>query len=276
MNRRDAILGSLVAPFFPWGKKAKAKEEVVKKKLSPVVHEKYPATYMFEHVAMQDGWAAEFPLDFLAPDNTNEMVAFEWNCNSKQVIEVKNADYITVQMGLNPLQNKHEIEDAALKLLIYAGTYRNIAVFDCETQPGEFRPRLVALMKATFKDNLVRDSCKKLTHILCSTSAHADTVFWRKKYDEDGNLIEDGISETIKRNPDGTASEVLGVQICPVENFSDYMNYYKNIVHGSLATDHDEELIVGVSAGDAFVCPTRATTCGLAVLDSRRIILGSC
>lgn len=186
----------------------------------------------------------------------------------------------------------------AWKTLLMAGLDRNILVYDAAAAAGTFTKRLVSLMKATMRrrggGNTGSRNRGRLTDIYMSPEGLEDMREWG---------IDD-IDEITRREiylmQDGTIARVFNVNLHDLDELGEnqeFQNYYLNVLGGTLGPS-DTELVVGLDLqrSDSFVMPIREDVqvwddpalhrqrregfygwgeVGFAVLDNRRVLLGS-
>jgi hypothetical protein len=144
-----------------------------------------------------------------------------------------------------------KVTDDMFHTFIAAGTDRNILMYDGDTKPGEFSPRLISLMKH-IAWNRDRD---KLTHIVISPEAHEQTKEWADKK-----------SYKILRHQNGCIQRILGVNLISLDEMGEkqeYQTFFKNSVNGHLES-HDKELVIGLNNGTnnaMFIQPTTNFVC---------------
>lgn len=191
-----------------------------------------------------------------------------------------------------------KINDDGWHTLLTAGADRNILVFDADATAGQFTKRLISLMKSVMVRNgggntgSIRRS--KLTDVFLSPEAIEDIRNWGV----------DQVDETTRREiytaADGTINRIFGVNLQDLVEFGEgqeYQAFFTSALSGTLATG-DLELVVGLdmSINDSFLMPVKQEVTifedptlhrqqragvygwaelGFAVLDNRRILLGS-
>jgi hypothetical protein len=191
-----------------------------------------------------------------------------------------------------------KINDDGWHTLLTAGADRNILVFDADATAGQFTKRLVSLMKSVMVRNgggntgSVRRS--KLTDLFLSPEALEDIRNWGV------DQVDDVTRREIYTAADGTINRIFGVNLQDLVEFGEgqeYQAFFTGQLSGSLATG-DLELVVGMdmSINDSFLMPVKQPVTifedpalhrqqragvygwaelGFAVLDNRRILLGS-
>lgn len=182
--------------------------------------------------------------------------------------------------------------------LMYAGVDRNIMVFDSDASAGQFTKRLVSLLKTTMRrnggGNSTSDNRGKLTDLWLSPEAIEDIRNWGV------DQVDEVTRRDIFTSEDGKVSRIFSVNLHDIDELGEgqeYQVYFVNELAGALQAS-DVELVIGLdmSAGDSFVNPVREDLKvyeddtmlrarragfyaweehGFAVLDQRRVILGS-
>lgn len=212
-----------------------------------------------------------------------------WNV-LQRMIEVLEAGFIK------------KINDDAWATLLAAAVDRNILISDPNATAGQFTPRLITLMKTFMRRNGGGNSAtmnrSRLTHLYVSPEALDDIRAWNL------DLIPDTIRARIFDAADGTGDmmNLYNVEISALDEFGEgqeYQDYYTsaNGLNSSMAAN-DLEIVLGLDRqrSDSFVMPVRKPlqiwedntvhrqgifslygnqSFGLAVLDSRRTLLGS-
>ncbi len=192
-----------------------------------------------------------------------------------------------------------KLNDDAWQTVLTAGYDRNIIVFDSDAAAGQFTKRLVSLMKTVMRRNGGGNSSStnrgKLTDLYLSPEAMEDIRNWGV------DQVDEVTRHEIMVAGDGTVNRIFSVNLHDLDELGEdqeYQNFFLNALAGSLATGGDVELVVGLdlSANDAFVMPVRQDLQvfeddqmhrqrraglyawqehGFAILDNRRVILGS-
>lgn len=193
-----------------------------------------------------------------------------------------------------------KINNDGFHTLIAAAVDRNILVYDADATAGVFTKRLVSLMKNVMLRNAGGNATSlgrgRLTDIFLSPEAIEDVRNW--------NL--DQVDELTRReiylasDDSSTLTRIFGVNLHPMYELgvgAEYQQYFTNQLGGSLAAG-DEELVIGVdlSKRDSFLMPVTLPISvfadpgmhrrqeegyygwgefGFAVMDNRRVILGS-
>lgn len=191
-----------------------------------------------------------------------------------------------------------KINDDGWHTLLTAGADRNILVFDADATAGQFTKRLVSLMKSVMVRNgggntaSIRRS--KLTDLFLSPEALEDIRNWGV------DQVDEMTRREIYTAADGSINRIFGVNLQDLVEFGEgqeYQLFFTGSLGGSLATG-DVELVVGMdmSINDSFLMPMKQEVTifedptlhrqqragfygwaelGFAVLDNRRILLGS-
>lgn len=184
--------------------------------------------------------------------------------------------------------------------LLGAGADRGIVVYDADADAGQFTKRLVSLMSTVMRRNSGGNTASirrgSLTDLYVSPESIEDVRNW-------------GIDQVdeITRREIFVASQngelivrIFGVNLHPLDELGEnqvYQTYYTSTLSGTLASA-DVELVVGLDLGsnDSFLMPIKEDLVvaedptfhrrqlasfygwreqGFAVLDNRRVILGS-
>lgn len=191
-----------------------------------------------------------------------------------------------------------KMNDDGWHTLLAAGSDRNILVFDSNAAAGQFTKRLISLLKTVMRRNGGGNSTSTgrstLTDLYVSPEALEDIRNWGM----------DQVDEITRREiwvaQDGTINRIFGVNLHDLDELGEgqeYQDYYTNVLSASLQAS-DVELVVGLdlSVNDSFVHPIREELgvfedddlhrrrragfyawleAGYAVLDNRRVLLGS-
>lgn len=183
--------------------------------------------------------------------------------------------------------------------IITAAADRNIIVLDSDAAAGQFTKRLVSLMKLVMRRNGGGNSTSnnrgRLTDLYLSPEAMEDIRNWNV----------DQVDEITRReifvaDGDHAMNRIFGVNLHSLDELGEgqeYQLFYENELGGSMPGT-DVEIVVGLdlSKNDSFVMPVREGVSlfadetlhrqrraglygwaeqGFAVLDNRRVILGS-
>jgi len=193
-----------------------------------------------------------------------------------------------------------KINDDGWHTLLAAGVDRNILVYDGDATAGQFSKRLVSLMKTVMRRNGGGNTGSvnrtSLTDMYVSPEALEDIRNWGV----------DQVDEVTRReiylaSDDGAViTRVFGVNLHDLDELGEgqeYQSFFVNQLSGALQAS-DVELVVGMdlNASDSFIMPMKQEVqifeddtlhrhqragwygwaeLGFAVLDNRRIILGS-
>ena len=193
-----------------------------------------------------------------------------------------------------------KMNDDGWHTLLAAGVDRNILVYDGDAADGQFTKRLISLMKTVMRRNAGGNSGSlsrgKLTDLYLSPEALEDIRNWGV----------DQVDETTRREiyqagDDASAiTRIFGVNLHDMDEMGEnqeYQKFFSNQLAASL-NGTDPELVVGIdrTANDSFIMPIKQDVqifeddalhrqqragfygwaeVGFAVLDNRRILLGS-
>ena len=191
-----------------------------------------------------------------------------------------------------------KMNDDGWHTVLAAGVDRNIMVYDADATAGQFTKRLVSLMKTVMRRNGGGNSASisrsKLTDLYLSPEALEDIRNWQV----------DQIDEITRREiflaADGGITRLFQVNLHDIDELGEsqeYQNFFANQLSGSLQGS-DLELVVGLDqlSDDSFIMPVKQEVqvfeddnlhrhqkaglygwaeIGFAVLDNRRVLLGS-
>jgi hypothetical protein len=191
-----------------------------------------------------------------------------------------------------------KMNDDGWHTLLAAGVDRNIVVYDSDASQNQFTKRLVSLMKTVMRRNGGGNSASTnrgiLTDLYVSPEAMEDIRNWGI------DQIDEFTRREIYTAADGTLNRVFGVNLHDRDELGvgqEYQLFYSNVLQATLPSG-DSEIIVGLDLRkrDSFIMPVRAEVQifedetlhrqkragfygwaeqGFAVLDNRRVILGS-
>lgn len=193
-----------------------------------------------------------------------------------------------------------KMNDDGWHTMLAAGVDRNIVVYDSDAGAGQFTKRLVSLMKTVMRrnggGNSTSNNRAQLTDLYLSPEALEDIRNWGV----------DQVDEVTRReiyvanDGAGSLTRVFGVNLHSLDELGEgqeYQLYFENVLGGSMPGS-DVEVVVGLdlSKRDSFIMPVREQVQifedeslhrqkragyygwaeqGFAVLDNRRVILGS-
>jgi hypothetical protein len=191
-----------------------------------------------------------------------------------------------------------KLNDDGWHTVLAAGVDRNIMVYDADATQGQFTKRIVSLLKTVMRRNgggntgsLVRG---KLTDMYLSPEALEDVRNWQV------DQIDEITRREIFMAADGGITRLFQVNLHDIDELGEsqeYQNFFTNQLSGSLQGS-DLELVVGLDLGnrDSFIMPVKQEVqifeddnlhrhqkaglygwaeLGFAVLDNRRVLLGS-
>ena len=193
-----------------------------------------------------------------------------------------------------------KMNDDGWHTLLAAGVDRNILVYDGDAADGQFTKRLISLLKTVMRRNAGGNtgsiSRGAMTDLYCSPEAIEDIRNWG--IDQVDEVTR---RENYNSSDDGAPlTRVFGVNLHDIDELGEgqeYQLFYSNQLGGSL-NGSDPELVVGLdlSANDSFIMPIKQEVqvyedaslhrqqragfygwaeIGFAVLDNRRVLLGS-
>ena len=191
-----------------------------------------------------------------------------------------------------------KMNDDGWHTVLAAGVDRNIMVYDADATAGQFTKRLVSLMKTVMRRNgggnsgsLVRS---RLSDLYLSPEALEDIRNWQV------DQIDEITRREIFMAADGGITRLFQVNLHDIDELGEsqeYQNFFTSQLSGSLQGS-DLELVVGLdlSNRDSFIMPVKQEVqifeddnlhrhqkaglygwaeLGFAVLDNRRVLLGS-
>ena len=193
-----------------------------------------------------------------------------------------------------------KMNDDGWHTLLAAGVDRNILVYDGDAANGQFTKRLISLLKTVMRRNAGGNtgsiSRGAMTDLYCSPEAIEDIRNWGI------DQVDEVTRREIYNSSDDGAplTRVFGVNLHDIDELGEgqeYQLFYSNQLGGSL-NGSDPELVVGLdlSANDSFIMPIKQEVqvyedaslhrqqragfygwaeIGFAVLDNRRVLLGS-
>jgi len=169
------------------------------------------------------------------------------------------------EVFINSFKIKENINKEAMKLIVAAGSDRNMVVYDSECRSGEFSLKLVSLMNQVARRNLILNRKQNLTDI-----------FMRKShmYQPPTNLKT--IGEAI--NKKHHIQQIYGVSIHGIDDDSWNIveEFYRSSCKGSYGPN-DRNIVIGVIRDEYnFLNPVfTKLEMGLAILSNSNILLGS-
>lgn len=215
---------------------------------------------------------------------------------------LRDANWPVVQRMLEVLEAGFikKINDDGWQTILSAGVDRNIIVNDTNAAAGQFTPRLISLLQTIMRRNGGGNSTSmdrsRLTDLIMSPEAHIDIRSWGL------DLVPDAVRANIyyanENNQD--LIRIYNVNLMAMDEFGDdqeYQLYYENELSGTMAAS-DVEIVIGLDRqrDDSFMMPYKEDLqtyeddnmhrrnlfgvyarmeLGFAVLDSRRVLLGS-
>jgi hypothetical protein len=193
-----------------------------------------------------------------------------------------------------------KMNDDGWHTLLAAGVDRNILVYDGDAADGQFTKRLISLMKTVMRRNAGGNTGSlnrtKLTDLYLSPEALEDIRNWGVD-----QVDEVTRREIYQAGDDASAiTRIFGVNLHDMDELGEnqeYQKFFSNQLAASL-NGSDPELVVGIdrTANDSFIMPIKQDVqifeddalhrhqragfygwaeVGFAVLDNRRILLGS-
>jgi hypothetical protein len=191
-----------------------------------------------------------------------------------------------------------KMNDDGWHTLLAAGVDRNIVVYDSDAASGQFTKRLVSLMKTVMRRNGGGNSASNnrgmLTDLYVSPESMEDIRNWGI------DQVDEVTRREIYTAGDGAINRVFGINLHDLDELGEgqeYQLFYSSVLNGTLPGS-DNEVVVGLDLRkrDSFIMPVREEVQifeddtlhrqkragfygwaeqGFAVLDNRRVILGS-
>ena len=207
-------------------------------------------------------------------------------------------DVVGRAMEVLEAQFVKKMNDDGWHTLLAAGVDRNIVVYDNDALQGQFTKRLVSLMKTVMRRNGGGNSASNnrgmLTDLYVSPEAMEDIRNWGL------DQVDEITRREIYTAADGTLNRVFGINLHDRDELGvgqQYQNFYSATLGGALPASK-EEIVVGLDLRrrDSFIMPVRQEVQifedetlhrqrragfygwaeqGFAVLDNRRVLLGS-
>jgi hypothetical protein len=193
-----------------------------------------------------------------------------------------------------------KMNDDGWHTILAAGVDRNIVVYDSDAATGQFTKRLVSLMKTVMRRNGGGNSASnnrgQLTDLYVSPEAMEDIRNWG--VDQVDELTRREIY--VASDNAGVLNRVFGINLHDLDELGvgqEYQLFYENVLNGTMPAG-DVEICVGLDLRkrDSFIMPIRQEVQifeddvlhrqkragfygwaeqGFAVLDNRRVLLGS-
>ena len=191
-----------------------------------------------------------------------------------------------------------KMNDDGWHTLLAAGVDRNIVVFDSDAASNQFTKRLVSLLKTVMRRNGGGNSASNnrgmLTDLYVSPEAMEDIRSWGV------DQVDEVTRREIYTAADGSLNRIFGVNLHDLDELGvgqEYQLFYSGVLLGTMPGG-DSEVVVGLdlSKRDSFIMPVREQVqiyedetlhrqkragfygwaeIGYAVLDNRRVVLGS-
>ena len=208
-------------------------------------------------------------------------------------------DVVGRAMEVLEAQFTKKMNDDGWHTILAAGVDRNIVVYDDDAANGQFSKRLVSLMKTVMRRNGGGNSTSNnrgaLTDLYVSPEAMEDIRNWGV------DQVDEVTRREIYTAADGSVNRVFGVNLHDIDELGEgqeYQTFYSSSLSGSQPSGHNTEIVVGLDLRkrDSFVMPIRQEVQifeddslhrqkragfygwaeqGFAVLDNRRVLLGS-
>ena len=207
-------------------------------------------------------------------------------------------DVVGRAMEVLEAQFTKKMNDDGWHTLLAAGVDRNIVVFDSDADAGQFTKRLVSLMKTVMRRNGGGNSASNnrglLTDLYVSPEAMEDLRNWNV------DQVDEITRREIYTAADGAINRIFGVNLHDLDELGvdqEYQSFYDDTL-GATMGGSDTEIVVGLDLrrNDSFIMPVRQEVqifedetlhrqkragfygwaeLGFAVLDNRRVLLGS-
>ena len=207
-------------------------------------------------------------------------------------------DVVGRAMEVLEAQFVKKMNDDGWHTLLAAAVDRNIVVFDSDASGGQFTKRLVSIMKTVMRRNGGGNSSSlnrgMLTDLYVSPEAMEDIRNWGL------DQIDELTRREIYTAADGTLNRVFGINLHDLDELGagqQYQMFYSDTLSGTM-DGGDSEVVVGLDLRkrDSFIMPVRQEVQifeddtlhrqkragfygwaeqGFAVLDNRRVLLGS-
>ena len=208
-------------------------------------------------------------------------------------------DVVGRAMEVLEAQFTKKMNDDGWHTILAAGVDRNIVVYDDDAANGQFSKRLVSLMKTVMRRNGGGNSTSNnrgaLTDLYVSPEAMEDIRNWGV------DQVDEVTRREIYTAADGSVNRVFGINLHDIDELGEgqeYQTFYSSSLNGSQPSGHNTEIVVGLDLRkrDSFVMPIRQEVQifeddslhrqkragfygwaeqGFAVLDNRRVLLGS-
>ena len=207
-------------------------------------------------------------------------------------------DVVGIAMEVLEASFVKKMNDDGWHTILAAGVDRNIVVFDSYAAPNQFTKRLVSLMKTVMRRNGGGNSASnnrgRLTDLYVSPEAMEDIRNWGL------DQVDEVTRREIYTAADGTVNRVFGINLHDLDELGvgqQYQSFFGTTLNGQMDSG-DSEIVVGLdlSKSDSFIMPVREQVQifedetlhrqkragfygwaeqGFAVLDNRRVLLGS-
>jgi len=207
-------------------------------------------------------------------------------------------DVVGRAMEVMEAQFTKKLSDDGWHTILSAGVDRNIVVYDSDANAGQFTKRLVSLLKTVMRRNGGGNSTSlnrgRLTDLYVSPEAMEDIRNWGVDQVDEVTRREIYVAE------DGAINRIFSVNLHDLDELGqgqEYQLFYSSELSGALpGTDVESVVGLDLSRRDSFVMPMREQVQvfeddnlhrqkraglygwaeqGFAVLDNRRVILGS-
>lgn len=215
---------------------------------------------------------------------------------------IRNANWNVISRAMEVLESGFvkKMNDDGWQTVLAAGLDRNLVINDDDAAIGQLTPRLITLLNIFMRRNGGGNSAStgrsKLTDLFVSPEAHMDIRSWGL------DLIPDAARERIYFGDENSQDmiQIYGVNLHALDELGedqDYQSYYATTLGGAMAAT-DVEIVIGIDRqrDDSFIHPVAEpvslfedptahrqnlwsmygwSEIGFAVLDTRRVLLGS-
>ena len=242
-------------------------------------------TNIYEKRPIPAGATVEFPLDFLAPGEETQHVAYTNPGAGKIAERTIEGDYVMVPtygvanaidwllrhardarwdivgraMQILEAGFVKKINDDGWHTLISAAADRNLLVYDADARGGQFTKRLVSLMKVIMRRNGGGNTASlkqgKLTDLYLSPESLEDIRNWGL------DQVDDFTRREIYLDKDGEIKSIFGVNLTDLIEFGEnqeYQTFFTGQLGATLNTG-DLELVIGLDRfnNDSFLMPIK-------------------
>jgi len=241
---------------------------------------------IFEPIPLAPGATSEFPLDFVAPGNEKDYVAYTIPAHGRIPERHVEGDYVLVPtydvgasidwllkyardarwdvvgraMDVMRAQFTKKMNDDGWHTLVSAGVDRNILVYDPDAAADQFSKRLVSLMKVTMRRNGGGNTGSSVNR-----GQMTDLYMSPEGIEDIRNWGVDEVDEVTRRElitqDGGMLVRIFQVNLHDLDELGEdqeYQIFYESDLSGTLPAG-DQQIVVGLdlSSNDSFVMPVR-------------------